>query len=96
MGGSGPNKVNYKCEHPLNSSLSLGLTKAPWHSATPVGCGGIAARQCGGTLELISIEAVEIGLSLRMEACDGHISVCWSIREVATQDKCCNGEQKNK
>lgn len=76
--------------------ILYGLTKTAWHFAGPVGCGGIAAGQGGGTLELISIEAVEIGLSPCMEACDGHIPIRWSIREVAAQDKCCNGEKKNK
>ncbi len=73
----------------------LGLTETVRHFAAPVGCGSIAAREGGGTLELVSTEAVEIGFSLRMQTGDRHVPICWSIREVATQHKCCNGEKTN-
>lgn len=71
----------------MNASIYikyLGLTKTARHFAAPVGCGSIAAREGGGTLELVSIEAVEISLSPCMQAGDRHVPICWSIREVAT------------
>lgn len=67
--------------------MQMSLTKTSGHLSVPVGCGSVAARQGGRTLDLVSTEAVEVGLSSCMQAGHRNIPICRSVREVTTQHK---------